>query len=250
MCASQDTRVDREPSGPSEAFAELGRIRLRDNDLPKVLSRVVEIAKDRFPAVEEASITLIRDGLAHTASFTAPLALELDVAQYEAGSGPCMQAASAGVSVSVSDMADEARWPDFTRVAISSGALSSLSIGLALDEEVKGAINMYATTEHAFDEEATSSAESFAHVASVAIANILLYESSLLLASQMQSAMESRAVIEQAKGILIGERGCDPDEAFRILAKVSQDSNRKLRDVAQALVDKARAIEDPASPTR
>ena len=55
----------------------------------------------------------------------------------------------------------------------------------------------------------------------------------------MQSAMQSRAVIEQAKGIIMGERRCTPDEAFAILAKVSQDSNRKLRDVAAALVERA-----------
>jgi AmiR/NasT family two-component response regulator len=64
-----------------------------------------------------------------------------------------------------------------------------------------------------------------------------LYESTRTLAEQLQTAMESRAVIEQAKGVLMGQRRCTADEAFEILVKLSQQSNRKLREVAQALVD-------------
>lgn len=69
--------------------------------------------------------------------------------------------------------------------------------------------------------------------------NAHLYDATASLAQHMQAAMEHRAVIEQAKGILIGERHCTPDEAFAILAKLSQDTNTKLRDVASALVRSA-----------
>ncbi|MET8359772.1 GAF and ANTAR domain-containing protein [Micromonospora sp. NPDC005171] len=69
--------------------------------------------------------------------------------------------------------------------------------------------------------------------------SIGLYDATATLAAQMQLAMQSRAVIEQAKGIIMGERRCTPDEAFAVLAKVSQDSNRKLREVAAALVERA-----------
>jgi AmiR/NasT family two-component response regulator len=73
----------------------------------------------------------------------------------------------------------------------------------------------------------------------VALANAHLYDSTATLARHMQTAMESRAVIEQAKGIVMGERRCTAEEAFAVLVKVSQDSNRKLRDVAAALVERA-----------
>ncbi len=66
-----------------------------------------------------------------------------------------------------------------------------------------------------------------------------LYESTAKLAQQLDLAMQSRAVIEQAKGILMGQRLCTADEAFTLLVDLSQRSNRKLRDVAQALVDSA-----------
>jgi AmiR/NasT family two-component response regulator len=66
-----------------------------------------------------------------------------------------------------------------------------------------------------------------------------LYQAQGQMAEQLQSAMQSRAVIEQAKGILMGDRRCDAEQAFNILVKLSQDSNRKLREVAQAVVDQA-----------
>jgi AmiR/NasT family two-component response regulator len=72
------------------------------------------------------------------------------------------------------------------------------------------------------------------------LANAHVYDTTATLAAHMQRAMENRAVIEQAKGIIMGDRRCGPEEAFQILSKVSQDANRKLRDVAFALVEQAR----------
>jgi len=83
------------------------------------------------------------------------------------------------------------------------------------------------------------SQQTFAGYAAVALANAHLYDTTANLAQQMQAAMDSRAVIEQAKGIIMGDRRCTADEAFAILTRLSQDSNRKLRDIAAALVDRA-----------
>jgi AmiR/NasT family two-component response regulator len=116
---------------------------------------------------------------------------------------------------------------------------SSLSIGLPVYEAVNGALNLYATKPENFDEDAIILAETFAGYAAVALANAHLYDVTASLAQHMQAAMRNRAVIEQAKGIIMGERRCTADEAFRILSKLSQDTNRKLRDVAAALVDNA-----------
>jgi transcriptional regulator with GAF, ATPase, and Fis domain len=141
-------------------------------------------------------------------------------------------------------MATESRWPDWTSRALQAGAHSSLSIGLPVHEAVSGALNLYATEPGAFDDDAVTVARTFAGYATVAMANAYLYDAKTTLAQHMEMAMKSRAVIEQAKGIIMGERRCTPDEAFAILTKVSQDSNRKLRDVAVALVTRA-AIPKP-----
>jgi AmiR/NasT family two-component response regulator len=113
---------------------------------------------------------------------------------------------------------------------------SSLSVGMPVQERVTGALNLYATAADAFDEEATLVAQTFSGYAAVAMANAHLYDATATLAQHLQAAMENRAVIEQAKGIIMAERRCTPDEAFAILSKLSQDTNRKVRDVATTLV--------------
>ena len=88
----------------------------------------------------------------------------------------------------------------------------------------------------AFDDEAHELAQGFASYAGVAVANMHLYTGTRQLAHQLQHAMQSRAVIDQAKGILMAQRRCTAEEAFDVLIAVSQGTHRKLREVAQALV--------------
>jgi GAF domain-containing protein len=139
----------------------------------------------------------------------------------------------------VPDLTREPRWPRYVPAALEAGVRSSLSVGLPIHESVTGALNMYAGKPDAFDDDARVIAQTFAGYAAVALANAHLYDATATLAQQMQTAMESRAVIEQAKGIVMAERHCTPDEAFALLSQISQDSNRKLREVASALVKNA-----------
>ncbi|MGI5525281.1 GAF and ANTAR domain-containing protein [Micromonospora sp. CA-259024] len=227
------------PTDPADAFAELGRIKLGEVGLDDVLQRVAELAKRVLPVPVEVSVTLVRGGTAHTAVFTNELAQDMDERQYAQGSGPCLEAATAGEVLAVPDLATEDRWPAWAERGRTAGVGSSVSIGLPMQEAVVGALNVYAGTPHAFDDDTVAVLETFAAYAAVALANAQLYDSTATLARQMQEAMANRAVIEQAKGIVMAERRCSPAEAFAILSKVSQDSNRKVRDVAQALVDRA-----------
>ncbi|MEU8404739.1 GAF and ANTAR domain-containing protein [Micromonospora sp. NPDC048842] len=227
------------PTDPAEAFAELGRIKLAETSLDDVLQRVAELAKRVLPVPVEVSVTLVRGGTGYTAAFTDELALDMDERQYAQGSGPCLAAATAGDILSVPELTAEDRWPDWAERGRKAGVGSSVSVGMPIQEAVVGALNVYARIPHAFDDDTVAALETFAAYAAVALANAQLYESTANLARQMQDAMASRAVIEQAKGIIMAERRCSATEAFNILAKVSQDSNRKLRDVAQTLVDRA-----------
>jgi GAF domain-containing protein len=232
--------TDRSPLDPSEAFTELGRIKLSENDLDAVLHKVAELAKRTIPGAAEVSVTLVRPRGPHTAAFTGDIALALDERQYEDGTGPCLDAAATTAVLSVPDMAGDDRWPAYRRQALETGVHSALSVGLPVHQTTTGALNIYATEPEAFDEDAVQLAQTFAGYAAVALANAHLYDATATLAQQMQSAMESRAVIEQAKGIIMGDRHCTADEAFQILSTLSQDTNRKLRAVAEALVASAR----------
>jgi GAF domain-containing protein len=228
-----------EPMDPHEAFAELSRIRLADIDIDTLLDKIAQLAQRTIPGADEVSVTLVYGNKPQTAAFTGRLALTLDEMQYERGYGPCLAAAASISTLIVPDTDSDDRWPGWARTAAQAGAHSSLSVGLPVQEHVTGALNIYATVPNAFDDDAVVIAQTLAGFAAVGLANAHLYETQATLAGHMQRAMENRAVIEQAKGIIVGDRRCTPEQAFAILAKLSQDTNRKLRDVAAALVENA-----------
>lgn len=222
---------------PSHALAELSRIDLREHDVVAVLGRIAEVAKRTVPGAAEASVTLIEAGEARTAAYTGKIALALDERQYEAERGPCLDAAAGAVLVSVNDMASEDRWKRFAEAALDAGVRSSLSMGIPIQDALVGALNMYGTTPHAFNDESIELARTFAGYAAIALANAHLYVNSAALAEQMRQAMESRSVIDQAIGVTMAQQRCTPTQAFDVLVRLSQSSNRKLRDVAQMIVE-------------
>jgi GAF domain-containing protein len=220
------------------AFAQLGRIDLADNDLAGVLGQVAELARAAIPGAVAVGVTLVQAGVAGTAAYTGDIALSLDERQYDAGFGPCLNAAADhGINI-ITDTRDEDRWTAFAAAAVDVGVLSTLSVGIPIRDSVTGALNIYAGRSHAFDDDAVALARTFAGYAAVAIANAHLYETTAALAEQMSEAMRTRAVIEQAKGILIAQQHVSPDVAFNMLSQASQTANRKLRDIAQAIVDR------------
>jgi GAF domain-containing protein len=228
-----------ERTEPQDAFAELARITLSDHSLDRVMEKVAALAKSTLGLNGEVSVTLIERGKPSTIASTGQLADDLDERQYARGYGPCLDGIQGGEVLIVHDMDDDNRWPDWARAASAAGAGSSMSIPVPLQREVSAALNIYSHDKDAFDESAAELGSTFAAYAGVALANMHLYESQGQVAEQLQAAMQSRAVIEQAKGILMGQRRCTAAEAFDLLVQVSQDTNRKLRDVAQALVDEA-----------
>jgi len=225
------------PELPDSTFAALSRIVLGEEPLDAILERVMRLAVEVLPLECEASITLVRSDGPTTIAFTAEPALVLDERQYETERGPCLDAAQGGQRLLIRDMAEETRWPRFTEGAVANQIRSSLSVPLPIQRDVTGALNFYATDPDAFSDEAIELAETFAGQAAVAVANAHLYEVTAALAQQMSEAMANRAVIEQAKGIIMRDHGCSPDEAFDVLVRMSQKAHTKLRDIAQRVVD-------------
>lgn len=214
----------------------VGQIKFADSTFEDVLARVAELAKQSLPGVADASVNVLLRRGAHAVAFTGSLALDLDTYEYECGHGPGLTAAATGTTVVTSDLLIETRWPKWTAKARTAGVRSSLSIGFPTNETLSGAMNLYSRATHAFDDSVVRSANSFVESTLATITNAQEYAASVELAQNLRAALESRAVIEQAKGIIMSERHCGPDEAFAILATLSQHSNRRLRDVAAALV--------------
>jgi GAF domain-containing protein len=226
----------------SQAGLNAGREALRrflagDDDLAAMHTKIAMIATETVPASDMASITTLRAGRPSTPAFTGKVALLLDKTQYEQGDGPCLAAIRHRGMEHVSTASDD-RWPAFIAAASDHGVLATLSVPLGNDEAVMGALNLYSETEAQFDAAARSVACAFADQLGVAVAKATLYMESYELARQLQQAMESRAVIEQAKGILMAAQRCSPDAAFNILVRASQNQNRKLRAIASEIVDR------------
>jgi GAF domain-containing protein len=165
--------------------------------------------------------------------------MTVDEWQYQQGHGPCLAAAAANITVTVPDMAGDSRWPDWADRALEAGVHSSISVGLPLRESVSGALNVYAREPQAFDDDAVILAETFAGYAAVAMAHARPHDGPATLAGPTRSVMDRRAVLEQAKGIIMAERRCTADEAFSVLAKLAEYSHCEIHDVAAALTDAA-----------
>ena len=236
-----------QPTEPSDAFAQPEPANPSGDNLREVFQRVVELAKLTFPDVAEASVTVVQGKDAHTPAYTGELASALDELQYQFGHGPCLLAASAITIESVSDMATETRWPDWTAGALKAGAHSSLSIALPINHTLSAALNLYATRANAFDDDDIAVAQSLAGYASLATANAYADNAKTTLSRHIDAVTDSEAVIEQAKGITMVDRRCTAEEAFAILTATAQGTGRTVRDVAQALVDRA-AGQRPANP--
>lgn len=171
-----------------------------------------------------------------TAACTDPLASQADDVQYRTGDGPCLHAIRNGEQVRIDDMTSHRRWPRFSRQAVSLGIRSSLSLPLIADGVPVGALNLYARRPHAFGPAETKRAEEFAGHASGALALALRMANCADLNDQLRSSIVSRAVIDQALGVIMATERCAQDEAFALLRTVSQNTNVKLRELATTIV--------------
>ena len=222
-----------------EALAEVAKWVVADRPLKDTLVRVAEIGCIVIEPADTCSLTLVATPHDITFGGTSEVAELLDERQREVGGGPCLNAAEGGAPVIVDDMETEDRWPNYTPRAIELGIRSSLSVPLPTQEHVVAALNWYSTKPGAFTEEHIGPAQTFAAQVAVAVTNAHLYNTVATTSRQMQEAMATRAVIEQAKGILMAQSKVDPDQAFNMLVRASQRENRKLREIAAAIVERA-----------
>jgi GAF domain-containing protein len=198
--------------------------------------QVLELAVGAIPGVDEVSITMVTEGKPSTPTYVGDRALALDHVQYEEGDGPCLAAIRhRGVDL-VSLAADDRGWTRFCEVGRELGIAAALSAPLIDGEVAKGALNLY--SEGGFGSDAPEMASLVADQLGVAAVNATLYVRSAEVAEQLRAAMESRAVIEQAKGMIMQVLQCGPDEAFGLLRQQSQHENQKLRDIARELVER------------
>jgi GAF domain-containing protein len=219
-----------------QAFEELGRISFAEHSLESVLHTVTELATRVLPRKPVTSLTILTGGRAATVASSGDLALRLDEVQYRLGSGPCLAAAETGTTSEIADTGGAEEWPEFAAEAAAAGCGSVLSFPLPVREKVAGALNVYNREFTVADDRTRTLVSRFADYAVVPVSNMYLYETAVERAEHLAAALDSRAVIDQAKGILMERFKLTPDQAFQALTRVSMETNTKVRDIAERFV--------------
>ncbi len=223
------------------SLAALSRFFVGDGTVEDTLTRVCVLTVAAVAAADLVGITMIVEGQQRTAIFTDDAAPEIDRAQYETGEGPCLAAFMEKRITEIHSTSEPGPWPEFRRVATAHGVGSTISFPLLIDNGAVGAMNLYSYRQRAFTDEDRVNGELFAAQAAIVLVNAQTYWDAHQSCGGLGEAMNHRAVIEQAKGVLMGAQGIDENSAFEILTRASQRENVKLRDIARRIVERTTA---------
>jgi len=212
--------------------------------VPDLLNDVAEFAVQAIPGVDGAGVTLVdadscsprAEAWAATPQFVRDIdALQNDVLN----EGPCVTCMKARRPTVSGSIGSDDRWPHFGGHVARMGVHSVLALPLMIADRVIGAINAYAYQRDAFAEHAVQLGAQFAGPAAVSVYNAQLLASAQERTDRLQRALNSRAIIDQAIGIIRSRSGGSAEEAFERLARMSQSENIKLNVVAERLVEEA-----------
>ena len=228
-----------EPVDLVEVYDELLALVGTAPDVDGFLRRVVHLAAQAVTPAGAASVIMRRDGELQSVAMTSPLATFADEVQYGLEDGPCLQCIRTGDVVAAADYGAEVRWGDYPQRARSQGVGGSLSLPLEVDGQTVGALNLYAMERGALGDAERERGLAFAARASGALALVEQRAGEARLTEQLQEALASRSVIDQALGVVMAQRKVDSEDAFAVLRNASSRTNRKLRDLAADIVAQA-----------
>lgn len=227
----------------ADAFDVLRESLAVEEPLDEVLLRLAETAAIATLDADAVTVSVTTSTRPRTAAATDSTLVDIDEEQYRAGRGPCLESARTLKVVRAVVGEHLALWPEFEQAAQQHGICAYLSVPLVLPAQERGqhehvgTLNIYSRSTSAFDPFDEGLMRLFTTAASAAITNAHRWQRSRDQIEQLEHAMATRAVIEQAKGVLMAVHSCTADEAFAMLVRRSQHENVKLRDVAKNLLD-------------
>jgi hypothetical protein len=229
------------------ARVRLHQLLLSGSRATEVLTGVCRVAADAMRGDVTTSVTLIRDGRPTTVAYGDPRAEHVDELQYASGDGPCLTAARTASSVHVQDFSLETRWGAFPVRVMEAGFYSSLSTPMRPGADAVGALNIYAVDRDAFDADDVQRARWLGEEAERVVELALKMADDAEVRAQLEAALTSRSVIDQALGIIMGQNQCSAEAAFRLLRDASQNRNVKLRELAASMVASVSKGQPPSS---
>jgi GAF domain-containing protein len=172
----------------------------------------------------------------------------LELFQLQTDQGPCVDCFSTGLPVSVADLATAGKWPRFTQAAAEAGFAAVHAVPMRLRTEVIGALNFFDTNPGPLDAGKLRIGQALADVATIGLLQERAIRRRDVLTEQLQTALNSRILIEQAKGVLAERLHVDMPEAFALLRSSSRNNNRRLSDLAQAIIDGTEQLPPATTP--
>jgi GAF domain-containing protein len=220
-----------------EVFTVLSRTLAEDESVHDTLGSILTLALRLVPGCTAASVTVLdQQGKPGTIAASDDETRELDRRQYLLQDGPCLDAARRQQVNRWSLSEAEQQWPDFTSLAKELGLRSYLAAGLGLGDQRLGALNLSSSHPDGFSQLDEGLVSLFIAPAAAAIVTMSRYSQARDLANQLNQALRSRAVIDQALGIIMAESNVDAERAFAVLSRASNNRRMKLRELAAEIV--------------
>ena len=213
----------------------------------EVLTELAAVCQGAFARPVAVSLTVGDPAAPDMVATGSKLAQTVDGAQVVAAEGPCHLAWQDGRIAYSTDLQHDERWPRLASYLADSPVRCTIAAPIVVGTEGVGALNVYSVSPHLVDEAALQAAELVAAAVGAVLHEAQVKGELETVAQQLETALQSRATIDQAKGILMARHHCDADEAFRMLARASSSANVKLREIAERLVREAAAGGSPES---
>lgn len=234
-----DSRVGTRESEVIQAFVDLSNDLVEGYDVIDLLSRLTTNCASLLDVTSAGLLLKDATGRLHLAAASSEATHHLEIFQLQRDEGPCLDSFAAGEPVVAPDLAaEEQRWPQFSRAARQVGFASVHALPMRLRETVLGTLGLFGDRVGRLDERDLALAQSLVHVASVALINERSAADSATVNSQLQHALSSRIVLEQAKGVLAHTGGLEMDQAFEVLRRYARDHSVKLGEIATQLVSR------------
>jgi GAF domain-containing protein len=225
--------------GLERALTQLADLRTAPVTVEAALRRIVESADALFQVDGSALMLVDRDQALRNLAVSHLRAALLEELQDEHGEGPCVDAYEEKQTVWADDLGREERWPEFSPAAAGRGLAAVLASPIPYSNEAVGVVAVFAAEPYAWTEAEREAIVAFTDLAAMLILNAMEASERGRIAVELQGALDSRVVIEQAKGVLVGRHGLTPRQAFERLRRMARDQRRRLAEVAAEVVDAA-----------
>ena len=235
----------------AQTFVELADTLVADFDIVDFLHTLADRCAELFQPAEAGVMLADQRGGLRVIASSSERARLLELFELQNEQGPCLDCFRTGTRVVAADLGDElGRWPLFTVEAIAAGLRSAHSLPLRFRAQMIGALNLFRPEPGLLDDDDLAGAQAMADIATISILQERTLREARVLAEQLQRALNSRVVIEQAKGVLAERAKINLDEAFILLRTYSRTHSRRLHDVSTAVISSLLTIEELASPSK